>query len=145
MKKIVFLGLILFGMNQAHAMTAEEFSKAFIEQMNHRLQAENKERKAANKTPYCERLDKTQEALIKKTLKNEDITVGEFANDVAEKLNCYPMFWAPWQRKNIGGTVVNTKAFIMDHYLVRDAIDDVAGGYSRNEDDLLLMYPEMWR
>lgn len=142
MKKTLFVLATLFMMNQAHALTAVEFSAAYIAQVNHRLAETNKERREEKKnlTLYCEKLSPAQEKLIKVTAAKDGITVGEFAETIAEKLKCYPEFWSPWQRKNIGGVLFNTKAFVMDTFIVRDVIEDLAQGRVPNDAELLLEY-----
>lgn len=140
MKKMtITLASFLF-LQQAGAMTAAEFSAAFVTQVNHRLEITNQERAEQNKTPYCEKLNKQQVSLIQKTASKANVTVGEFANTVGEKLKCYPEFWAPWERKNIGGVLFNTKAFVMDTWVIRDVLEDLSGGRTPDDSEVLLEY-----
>jgi hypothetical protein len=137
MKKIFFAIASVMLVNQASAMTAAEFSQAFVTQANHRLTVTNQERKQEKKTPYCAKLSSAQIVLIQKTAAKPEITVGEFKNTVAENLKCYPVFWQPWERKNIGGVLLNTKAFVMDTLLVHDVLEDITGAPVVDEAPLL--------
>jgi hypothetical protein len=140
MKKALFVITTLFMMNQVRALTAAEFSAAFIAQTNHLISETNAERREKKLTPYCEKLNPVQQKLVKVTAAKDGITVGEFAETVAEKLKCYPEFWAPWERKNIGGVLFNTKAFVMDTFIVRQVLEDLSPGRVPNDAELLLEY-----
>lgn len=140
MKNLIFALVSFVGLQQAGAMTAPEFSSAFVAQANHRLEITNQERTSQNKTPYCAKLNKQQIALVSKTAAKENITVGEFVTVVSENLKCYPEFWSPWERKNIGGVLFNTKAFVMDTWIVRDVLEDISEGRTLDDAQLLLEY-----
>lgn len=119
-------------------MFPPEFTSAFVAQVNHRLEITNQERASQNKTTYCAKLNKQKIALIAKTAAKENVTVGEFATTVSENLKCYPVFWSPWERKNIGGVLFNTKAFVMDTWIVRDVLEDLAQGRTPDNAELLI-------
>lgn len=143
--KRLFLALAsLVITTQAHALAVAEFSSQFITALNNRIKVENETRSEAKKTLYCARLSKAQIVLIQKTAAKPDITVGEFVETVTESLKCYPEFWAPWGRKNLGGVALNTKAYIMDNYIVRDALEDLAPGRSPTDQEPLLFFNETW-
>jgi len=112
----------------ASALNKSEFVTSYVSAANARIKVLNQERKAQGKGLYCAKLNKAQVALIKEIAQKPEVTVGEFANTVSETLECYPPFWAPWKRKHIRGTLFNTKAFVLDYYLVRDALAEVNNG-----------------
>jgi outer membrane murein-binding lipoprotein Lpp len=112
----------------ASALNKAEFVKSYVAATNARIKELNQERKALGKGLYCAKLNKAQVALITKTAQKPEVTVLEFANTVSETLECYPPFWAPWKRKHLRGTLFNTKAYVLDYYLVRDALAAVNNG-----------------
>lgn len=138
MKKTILVITSFLFIQQAGAQTAAEFSAAFVTQINHRLSITNQERKEQNKGLYCTQMSKQQVALIQKTAAKPNITVGEFVDTVGENLKCYPEFWSPWGRENIGGVLFNTKAFVMDTWIIHDVLEDLVGGGLREDTEPLL-------
>jgi outer membrane murein-binding lipoprotein Lpp len=134
----ILVACTLLAGTSASALNKAEFVSSYVAAANARIKELNQERKALGKGLYCAKLNKAQVALIKATAQKPEITVAEFANTVSETLECYPPFWSPWKRKNLRGTLFNTKAFVLDYYLVRDALAAVNNGREPQDYELLL-------
>ncbi|UOF02651.1 hypothetical protein [Bdellovibrio reynosensis] len=139
MKKVVLALTFAFSLH-AQAVTVEEFTADFVEQTNHRLKFVNKERSAKNKQIYCSELSDEQISTIKNLASTPHITVTQFMDALSQELKCYPMFWAPWGKQNLGGLVFNSKASMMDLLLVNDVLIDLNEGQVPNSDELLLNF-----
>lgn len=128
MKFLVIL-FCAFGMGlQAKAMTAAEFTTAFVQQTNENIKIANEQRAEQNKKLYCAQLDKRQIALIKQVASLPGMTVEKFVAKVSDQLGCYAPFWKDWGHKeNLAGVVFNSKAYVLDTLLIRDSIDAFAG------------------
>ncbi|MGZ3797781.1 MAG: hypothetical protein ACXVB1_15530, partial [Pseudobdellovibrionaceae bacterium] len=66
----------------------------------------------------------------------DKVTVGQFISAAADNLGCYPTFWPTKGRSTIGGVLFNSKAFVMDHLLLKEALTALAGR-ALDEDETL--------
>ncbi|WP_374028110.1 hypothetical protein ACES2J_05675 [Bdellovibrio bacteriovorus] len=122
MKHLLLFAIAIMLTAPAQAVTSDRFIFDFLEQTQRSLNVINKERAAEGKRLYCEALNQEQVLLIAATASVPDITVAEFTKTVTENLKCYPVFFPPWGRKGVGGTLLNTKAYVMDVLLVQNVL-----------------------
>ncbi len=127
MKSLLLVLICAFGLH-ANAMTASEFTTAFVQQTNENLKQTNAERAALQKKLYCTQLNQRQIALIQEVASIPDVTVEAFVAQVADGLGCYAPFWEDWGHKNnLAGVLFNSKAFALDTILIRESIEAFAG------------------
>lgn len=120
-------------------MSTPEFVSKFVQKMNDRLEVINTERALEGSRLYCSQLSDEQmneiESLfiLNRTGKANQIVyrnlnqvpAKQFVAAVSENLHCYPLAWFPG-RSSIGGLLFNTKAYVMDHTLVRETLEALA-------------------
>lgn len=141
--KTFLLGFIIILSLQTKTMAATstpEFVSQFVQKMNDRLEVINTQRALEGSRPYCAQLSDEQmneiESLfvLNRTGKANQIVyrnlnqvpAKHFITTVSENLHCYPLAWFPG-RTSIGGLLFNTKAYVMDHTLVRETLEAIAG------------------
>jgi hypothetical protein len=107
-----------------------KFVANFVQSVNDRLETVNTERALSGNRPYCVQLSEEQVSDIESLFvyrSLEKVTVGQFVAAAADNLGCYPTFWPSKGHSTIGGVLFNSKAFVMDHLLLRGALVDLAG------------------
>lgn len=145
--RMIFLSLIFLAPDPASASglavtnPAMKFVARFVQSVNDRLETVNTERAISGNRPYCSQLsdeqvkdlenlfitnpsDKASQIVYRKL---DKVTVEQFITAAADNLGCYPTFWPTKGHSTIGGVLFNSKAFVMDHLLLRGAIADLAG------------------
>ncbi|HEY8272726.1 MAG TPA: hypothetical protein VIG33_17665 [Pseudobdellovibrionaceae bacterium] len=145
--KIFFASLIILGIPTEQVATAaavhptQKFITSFIQSVNDRLETVNMERAIAGNRLYCSQLSDQQVKDIENlfisnpsakanqfTYRSLDkVTIGQFITAAADNLGCYPTFWPTKGRSTIGGVLFNSKAFVMDHLLLQEALAALAG------------------
>jgi hypothetical protein len=133
--------LILGVQAQAAAATSTpEFIAHFVQKVNDRLETTNTERALDGSRPYCAQLDDQQMSDIENLFVTNitgkanqivyrdlsQITAGQFIADASENLGCFPTSWLPG-RSSIGHFFFGTKAYVMDHLLIRKSLEDLVG------------------
>jgi hypothetical protein len=144
---LFFLSLIFFSPLLAGASSlavgnpTTKFIARYIQSVNDRLETVNTERAISGNRPYCPQLSDQQisdienlfitnptgkgNQIVYRSL--DKVTVAQFIAAAADNLGCYPTFWPTKGRSTIGGVLFNSKAYVMDHLLLRSAIADLAG------------------
>lgn len=142
MKHIIVLATLIFsGFTAQASVSKKEFLADFVGQMNDHLVVVNRERSEAHKQVYCSSLNASQVKMIESLVNNNpEITVEDFAANLADTLKCYPEFWPAWGRRNLPGMLTNTKAYVMDTLLIRDVIEDLSGAVVDGNRKLLDSY-----
>ncbi|CAE79149.1 hypothetical protein AB1A81_05690 [Bdellovibrio bacteriovorus] len=135
---LLFVFALSLAVQAKAEVTSERFILDFIEQSERSLRVTNEERAAKGKRLYCDALNEDQVVLIAAAANTPDITVAEFTEVVSNELKCYPVFFPPWGRKGLGGTLVNTKAYVMDVLLVQDILKWMNNGRLPHADTPLL-------
>ncbi|KYG65288.1 hypothetical protein AZI87_12085 [Bdellovibrio bacteriovorus] len=138
MKNAVLTIIALLITSTAHAVTAEQFVRDFSEQTERTLKYINDERASEGKRLYCEKLNDEQIALIATAVQNPDTTVAEFVDYVGNNLKCYPEFFEPLGRENLGGFLLNTKAYVMDVLMIHEVLETLNEGRSPHDSELIL-------
>ncbi|WP_413291387.1 hypothetical protein [Bdellovibrio sp. HCB337] len=140
------LSIVMGTQALAATPTAPQFMNRFVQSVNDRLEKINTERALKGGRLYCAQLSDEQISDIESLFVTnpsgkanqivyrdlEKITVGQFITAVSDQLSCYPTFWPTKGRSSIGGVLFNSKSFVMDHLLLKDAMSDLAG---RSPDD----------
>lgn len=127
MKKIILsLGILIFS-TSSFSMDGKEFIDIFLEKIDHKLMDINSERVANGDKPFCSKFSTKQRSLIYTYMFQgissdglkahyddlSDVKVDTFVFDIGESIKCYPLG--------------NLKASRMDRYLVRIALEEIAG------------------
>ena len=142
MKHLIVLIAVMFsGLLAQASVSKKEFVADFVGQMNDHLVIVNRERAEGHKQVYCASLNAAQVKMIENLVNNNpEITVEDFAANLADTLKCYPEFWPDWGRRNLPGMITNTKAYVMDTLLIRDVIEELSGAYVDGDRKLLDSY-----
>lgn len=138
MKQLLLIAIATLLTAQAQAVTSDRFIFDFLEQSHRTLNVTNKKRSAEGKRLYCEALNEEQILLIAANASIPDITVGQFTEAVSNELKCYPVFFPPLGRKGVTGTLLNTKAYVMDVMLIQDVLKWMNNGSLPHADTPLL-------
>ncbi|WP_373999697.1 hypothetical protein [Bdellovibrio bacteriovorus] len=138
MKHVALTILTLLITSTAGAVTAEEFVRDFAIQTERSLKYINEERALEGKRLYCEKLSDEQVAVIAEAVENPETTVAEFVEYVGNNLKCYPEFFEPLGRENLGGFLLNTKAYVMDVLMIHEVLESLNEGRSPHDSELIL-------
>ncbi|WP_148278737.1 hypothetical protein [Bdellovibrio bacteriovorus] len=138
MKQLLLFAIATMLTAQAQAVTSDRFIFDFLEQSQRTLNVTNEKRAATGKRLYCEALNNEQILLIAATASVPDITVAQFTEAVSNDLKCYPVFFPPLGRKGVTGTLLNTKAYVMDVMLIQDILKWMNNGKMPHADTPLL-------
>ncbi|KYG61244.1 hypothetical protein AZI85_09900 [Bdellovibrio bacteriovorus] len=138
MKHVALTILTLLITSTAGAVTAEEFVRDFTIQTERSLKYINEERALEGKRLYCEKLSDEQVAVIAEAVENPETTVAEFVEYVGNNMKCYPEFFEPLGRENLGGFLLNTKAYVMDVLMIHEVLESLNEGRSPHDSELIL-------
>lgn len=147
MKTLLMIFTLMMGtQGLAATATAPQFIARFVQSVNDRLEKVNSERTLKGGRLYCAQLSDEQISRLENLFVNssntktrqiiyrdlEKVSVGQFILAAADQLFCYPTFWPSQGRASLGGVIFNSKSFVMDNRLLREAMKDLAG---RSPDD----------